>query len=52
MLLTLLIGTSAIKIPALPAATSAQSGKYAVTYLFIYFLNEVGGGGEGKGGGG
>jgi hypothetical protein len=46
MLLTLLIGTSAIKIPALPAATSAQSGEYAVTFFFFFFLNkeEVGGG--------
>jgi hypothetical protein len=47
MLLTLLIGTSAIKIPALPAATSAQSGEYAVTFFFFFFFlnkEEVGGG--------
>ena len=47
MLLTLLIGTSAIKIPALPAATSAQSGKYAVTLFFYLNKEEVCGGGGG-----
>jgi hypothetical protein len=51
MLLTLLIGTSAIKIPALPAATSAQSGKYAVTFFFFFFFKQ-GRGWGGRGGGG